>query len=360
MVGMKGYAGKVLRVNLSAKIVADEPLPLQMVMDFVGGQGFGIKYLYDELEAGVDALGEKNMLLLVPGVLAGTQAQGIARWDVCTKSPATGGFAKACSGGDFGAWIKFAGYDGIIIEGKSAKPVYLYIGPEGAEIKDAQEIWGEDTVDTQEWLSRQHGDSVRAACIGIAGENLVKYAAIVSGRRTASRCGVGTVMGSKLLKAVAIKAQRNVNLYNPEGFNRLVKEQIEIMRSSWEYKKNQEYGTTDGAVTKNNIGAYPVRNNRRGELNGFERLGPEVFKKYRVGHAGCYSCSVRCGKIHVVLDGPYAGARSEGPEYESYWAFSGPIDSNNIEATIAADQLCDDLGLDTISTGNTIGFAYEL
>ena len=357
---MKGYAGKFLRVNLSTGTVKDEPLPLPVAMDFVAGQGFGIKYLYDELKPGIEALGEQNKLLLVPGVLAGTQAQGVARWDACTKSPATGGFAKSCCGGDFGAWIKFAGYDFVILEGQAAQPVYLYIGPEGVQLKDAGGLWGLDTVETQARLTHQHGSDVRSACIGIAGENLVKFAAIVSGRRTASRCGVGTVMGSKRLKAVAIKAKRNINLCHPEEFSRLVKEQIKIMRASWEYKKNQEYGTTDGAVTRNNIGAYPVRNNRYGELEGYEKLGPEIYKQYRVEHAGCYSCSVRCGKVHVVADGPYAGARSEGPEYESYWAFSGPVANTNIEATIAADQLCDDLGLDTISTGNTVGFAYEL
>ena len=357
---MKGYAGKLLRVNLSTGTVADEPLPLPVVKDFIGGLGFGIKYLYDELAPHVDPLGEHNKLMLVPGVLAGTQAQGVARWLAITKSPLTGLFARSCCGGDFGAWVKFAGYDFIIIEGKAEKPVYLYISADGIQLKDAAELWGKDTAYTQDWLSRQHGSDVRTACIGPAGERLVKYAAIVSGRRTASRCGVGTVMGSKLLKAVTIKARRNLNLHDPEGYGRLVKEQIEIMRASNEYHKNRKYGTTDGAITRNVIGVYPVRNYRYGELEGYQKLSPEAYKKLEVGDFGCYSCSIRCGKIHVVPEGPYAGARSEGPEYESYWAFTGPIDSNNIESTIAADQLCDDLGLDSISTGNTIGFAYEL
>jgi aldehyde:ferredoxin oxidoreductase len=357
---MKGYGGKLLRVNLSAGTVADEPLPLPVVKDFISRLGFGIKYLYNELAPHVDPLGEHNKLLLVPGVLAGTQTQGVAKWLACTKSPLTGCFARSCCGGDFGAWVKFAGYDFIIIEGKAEKPVYLYVTSDGGQLKDARELWGKDTAYTQDWLSRQHGNNVRTACIGPAGERLVKYAAIVSGRRTASRCGVGTVMGSKLLKAVTIKARRNLNLYDPEGYGRLVKEQIEIMRASQEYRKNREYGTTDGAITRNVIGVYPVRNFRYGELEGYQKLSPEAYKKLEVGDFGCYSCSIRCGKIHVVPDGPYAGAHSEGPEYESYWAFTGPIDNNNIESTIAADQLCDDLGLDSISAGNTIGFAYEL
>lgn len=357
---MKGYAGKFLRVNLSKRKVEAEPLPLQVAKDFIAGRGFGIKYLYDELDPNVDPLGEQNKLVLATGVLSGTPAQSVSRWLACTKSPQTGCYARACAGGDFGAWMKFAGYDFILIEGKSDNPVYVSINPDGAVLKDAGELWGKDTAQTQDWLEGQHGKATRTACIGPAAENLVKYGSIVTGRRTASRCGVGTVMGSKGLKAVAITAKRNLNLHDPEGFSELVKEQIRIMKASDEYAYNKEFGTTEGAITRNVLGIYPVRNFRYGQQIGYEQLGPEEYRKLRVGEFGCYSCSIRCGKIHQVTEGPYTGAKSEGPEYESYWAFSGPIDSTNIEATIAADQLCDDLGMDTISTGNTIGFAYEL
>jgi aldehyde:ferredoxin oxidoreductase len=357
---MKGHAGRLLRVNLSSGKAVDEPLPLPVARDFIAGRGFGIKYLYDELAPRIDPLGEENKLILVPGLLAGTPAQSMARWLAYAKSPLTGCVARACGGGDFGAWMKFAGYDLIILEGKADRPVYVYVTRDGAEIKDAREIWHKDTASTQEWLSGEHGNDIRTACIGPAGEKLVKYAAIVTGRRTASRCGVGTVMGSKLVKAVTIKASRNVNLHDPEGFGRIVKEQIAIMRSTKGYDEKREFGTTDGAFKNNFLGIYPTRNYRYGDLEDFSTLTEEPYKKIRVGEFGCYSCSIRCGKIHEVTDGPYAGARSEGPEYESYWVFSGPIESNDIGATVAADQLCDDLGLDTISTGNTIGFAYEL
>ena len=357
---MKGYAGKFLRVDLSAGKVANEPLPTQVAMDFIAGRGFGIKYLYDELAPNVDPLGEDNKLVLATGVLAGTPAQSVSRWLACTKSPLTGCYARACSGGDFGAWMKFAGYDFILIEGKAERPLYLYVTSDDVELKDAGELWGKDTAQTQDWLKERYGKAIRTACIGPAAENLVKYASIVTGRRTASRCGVGTVMGSKGLKAVAITAKRNLNLHDPDGFSELAKEQIKIMKASRDYAYNKEFGTTEGAITRNVLGVYPVRNLRYGQQIGYEQLGPEAYKKMRVGEFGCYNCSIRCGKIHHVTDGPYAGAHSEGPEYESYWAFSGPIDSTNIEATIAADQLCDDLGMDTISTGNTIGFAYEL
>ncbi len=357
---MKGYGGRYLRVNLSEEAVADEPLPLEVARNFIAGRGFGSKYLYDELAPNIDPLGEHNKLLLSTGVLTGTQAQSVSRWIASSKSPLTGCLSHSCSGGDFGAWMKFAGYDFILIEGKAERPVYLYVTTDGAQLRDAGELWGKDTAYTQDWLIQNYGRDTRTACIGPAAEKLVKFSAIVSGRRTASRCGIGTVMGSKGLKAVAIKASRNLNLYDPEGFSQLAKEQIKIMRASKDYVYNKEYGTTEGAITRNDLGVYPVRNFRYGQLEGYRKLSPEAYRKLRVGEFGCYSCSMRCGKIHHVTNGPYAGAHSEGPEYESYWAFTGPIDSTNLEATIAADQLCDDLGLDTISTGNTIGFAYEL
>ena len=198
------------------------------------------------------------------------------------------------------------------------------------------------------------------ACIGPAGEKLVKYAAIVTKRRTAARCGVGAVMGSKNLKAIAINAQRDVQLHAPETFEALVKEQIAQMKASKGYHHHTEMGTTTTHDVTNQLGIYPVRNFRYGQQNDYEKLSGEEYRKFRTGHFGCYSCSSMCGKQHQVTSGPYAGAHSSGPEYETIWAFSGPMGNINIEATIAADQLCDDFGLDTISTGNSIGFAYEL
>ena len=333
---------------------------MQDIMDLIGGRGFGIKHLYEELAPNIDPLGEHNKLLLLSGVLGGTTAQSSSRWVACTKSPLTGCYARASGGADFGAWLKFAGYDYIIIEGKADKPVYLYITPDAARIEDARDLWGKTTGVTQEWLSQRHCQETRTACVGPAAEKLVRYAAIVSGRRTASRCGVGTVMASKKLKAVSVNAPRKIELHDPEGFKQLVKQQVDIMQANKGFHQFKAEGTTGGSVSRNAIGVYPVRNYRWGQLDGFEKLSGEFYRKLRVGDFGCYSCSVRCGKIHTVTSGPYTGAHSEGPEYESVWAFTGPIDSTSIEATIAADELCDELGMDTISTGSCIGFAYEL
>ncbi|MFC1867072.1 aldehyde ferredoxin oxidoreductase family protein [Thermodesulfobacteriota bacterium] len=357
---MTAMTRKFLRVNLSNGKVEEESIEEQVAIDFIGGSGFGISYLYKELAPDTDPLGEDNKLLMITGPLAGTSAQAVSRWMVCTRSPLTGAFARSVCGADFGAWIKFAGYDFIMIEGKAEKPVYIHLTENGCEVKPADELWGKDTLKTQEWLIDRYGKNTRVACIGPAGENLVKYSSITSARRTASRCGGGTVMGSKNLKAVAITVKRDVRLHDADTFKQLAKEQVKSMLSNKFYQHHKEVGTTTTHDLTNTLGIYPVRNFRYGQQTDYEKLSGDEYRKFRTGDFSCYSCSVKCGKKHHVTSGPYAGADSEGPEYETIWAFSGPMDNTNIEATIAADQLCDDLGLDTISTGNTIGFAYEL
>ena len=354
------YTGRLLRVNLSSGISKVETIPEEICELFVGGRGFGIAYLYKELPPSTDPLGEENRLLFLAGPLAGTPAQSVSRWIVCTKSPLTGGYARSVAGADFGAWLRFAGYDGLMFEGKAGKPVYLHLTAEGCTFGDAGDLWGNDSKRTQEILSQRHGSKTRVACIGPAGERQVRYAAIVSGRRTASRCGVGAVMGSKNLKAIAVTAERTNTLFDPDTFKELAKEQNRLFRTSPSFIHSKEWGTTETQNVTNTLGIYPTRNFRYGQQKGAEGLYGEEYRRLRTGEFGCYNCSVRCGKAHKVTTGSYAGAWSEGPEYESLWAFSAPIDSTSVEATIRADQLCDDLGLDTISTGNSIGFAYEL
>ncbi len=357
---MSVNTGNLLRVNLSNGKIITESVHESIAADFIGGRGYGIRYLYDELTPGIDPLGEDNKLLMLTGPLAGTSAQAVSRWMVCCKSPLTGAFARSVCGADFGAWLKFSGYEMIIIEGKAEKPVYLHLDGKDCRILDARGIWGKDTKETQSWLNENHGRNTRTACIGPAGEKLVKYAAVVSDRRTAGRCGTGTVMGSKNLKAISITAQRKLHLADPDTFDKLAREQINLIRKSDGFKNHKEWGTTRTQDITNNLGIYPVRNFRYGQQTDYEQLNGEQYRKFRTGNMGCYSCPARCGKVHTVTSGMYAGAHSEGPEYESIWAFTGPIESNCIEASIAADALCDDLGLDTISTGSSIGFAYEL
>jgi aldehyde:ferredoxin oxidoreductase len=352
--------GRFLRINLSSGKTTKEEVSESVAADFVGGRGYGIRFLYDELAPGTDPLSEQNKLLLLTGPLAGTSAIAVSRWMACTKSPLTEGYARSVCGADFGAWLRFVDYDFLIIEGKADNPVYIYLTEDGCKILDAREIWGKNTKVTQAWLREQHGQKTRVACIGPAGEKLVRYAAIVSDRRTAGRCGTGAVMGSKNLKAVAITASRKVHIGDPETYNKLAKAQVEVIRDNNAFLHHKEWGTTTTQDITNDLGIYPVANFRYGRLVDYERVVGEAYRKLRTGDMGCYSCPARCGKVHTVNTGPYAGAHSEGPEYETIWAFTGSIDSSVIEASIAADELCDDLGLDTISTGVCIGFAYEL
>jgi aldehyde:ferredoxin oxidoreductase len=352
--------GRFLRINLSNGKTITESVPEKVAIDFIGGRGYGIRYLYEEIPPNIDPLGEDNKLIVISGPLAGASAQAVSRWMVCTKSPLTGAFARSVCGADFGAWLKFAGYEFIIIEGKAERPVYIHLTEDSCQINDAGDLWGKETKETQEWLRQRYGRSSRTACIGPAGERLVKYAAIVSDRRTAGRCGTGTVMGSKNLKAITITAERNVQLHDPISFKKLVREQVDAIKESRAFQFHKEWGTTCTQNVTNEIGIYPVKNFRYGQQIGYEKITGAEYRKFRTGGIGCYSCPAKCGKAHIVQDGPYAGAYSEGPEYESIWAFTGPIDSTDIAASIIADKRCDDLGLDTISAGNCIGFAYEL
>jgi aldehyde:ferredoxin oxidoreductase len=341
-------------------LVSVEPIPDEVAREFVGGRGLGIKYLFDELRPGIDSLGAENKLLLLTGPLAGTSAQSFSRWIAMTKSPLTGAIARAVGGGDFGAWIRFAGFDFIVLEGKSPKPCYLYLEKGRAEIHTADDLWGLDTEATQRRLQERHGPRTRVACIGPAGERLVRYATIASGRRTASRCGVGTVMGSKNLKAVAINAQGRPEVHDPEAFKKSVQTQIKTIGDNPLSANLRKSGTIFAVPLFYEMGLFPVRNFQEGRLEGIEQLGPDSFAQVKVGNFGCYSCMINCGQAHRVTSGPFSNQYSEGPEYETIWAFGGQIGSTNKEAVIAADCLCDLMGLDTISTGNSIGFAYEL
>jgi aldehyde:ferredoxin oxidoreductase len=357
---MNSYSPKLLRVNLSSATLGEEAVPQSTVNQFVGGRGFGVKYLYQELSPGIEPLSPANKLIFTIGPLAGTGALSFSRWIVTTKSPLTGTYFRSVGGADFGAWLRFAGLDMIIVEGKAPEPVYLYIEDGRYEVRDAGELWGKDTADTRRKLKEVHGERVRAACIGPAGERLVRYASILSDRRTAGRGGVGAVMGAKNLKAIAIKANHKVNLPKPEEFRALIKEQAAGSNadpSIHVYRANGTLGTVQAA---NVSGIFPTRNFREGTLGGWEKVSAAEYARIRVKDHGCYGCPVRCGKIHLVPTGPYAGATNEGPEYETVWAFTASIGSTDIGATVVADTLCDDLGMDTISTGSAIGFAYEL
>ena len=359
---MTGY-GKFLRVNLSDKSFSVEEIPEDWPKLYGGGRGFGAKLLYDRVPDFCDPFGEENKLIFCTGILSGTNLQAFHRWIAITKSPLTDGYCRALGGSTFGAFMRFAGYDCIIIEGKSETPVYLSIADSGCQFRDASHMWGKDTAETQKMMKEELGGGKRIStvAIGQAGENRVLYAGIFCDRRSASRGGCGAVMGAKNLKGIGIVARKNLDhLFDGDGIKELSKKQAQFITQSEDYRLHKYYGTTDGMLSRNGMGIFPTKNFRSGHIDGWENLTGDHYMKLRIGNEGCYICGALCGKVHEVKDGDYKGAISEGPEYESYWAFTGPIDSVDIGSTIMADKICDDYGLDSISTGVAIGFAFEL
>lgn len=358
---MPSYTGKLLRVNLSRGESRVEVIAEQLQRNFLGPRGFGIRCLYDELAPGIGPLSAENKLVMGVGLLGGTTGQGFSKWVVMTKSPLSGGIAKSVVGGDFGPHLKFAGFDLIIIEGKAAKPCYIHIEDGKAEVRDGAELWGLNTEETQARLRQKHGAKTVVACIGPAGEKLVKYAAIVSDRRTAARCGVGTVMGAKNLKAIAINSTGRVIPHDQKTFKELSQKLVEIQRVNKRRVRLTEFGSASAVETYTYMwNMTPVRNFQEGTLEGIERLLPSEFNRFKVKNYSCWGCMTRCGQVRKVIEGPYAGTLTEGPEYETVFSFGSELCNPDPASIIAADSLCDLFGMDTISTGVCIGFACEL
>jgi aldehyde:ferredoxin oxidoreductase len=357
---MPGYMNRILRVNLTEGTFEEESLSEELVLNYIGGRGFGIKLLYDNLPPDCDPLGADNEIIFLAGPLAGTKAQSVSRFKIFFKSPLTGGYFMSSGGGFFAPELKFAGYDAVVISGKSEKPVYLWINDGKPQLKSAAYLWGLDCDDTHTLIREElHNPKVRLACIGPAGENMVKFAGVFSDRRAAGRGGGGAVMGAKNLKAVAVRGTRKVELADPQGFSEAVKEQVRRNKEHPHFEGFSVTGTQTPEFT-NILGIFPTKNFRGGVLPGIETMDGSVFTDIRARNTACHNCMVHCGSISKINKGKHRGAWSEGPEYETIWAFSGPILCSDIGLTVAADKLCDDLGLDTISTGVAIGFAYEL
>lgn len=355
------YAPRLLRINLSAGSQREESVPARVTREYVGGRGLGIKYLYDEMKPGVDPMSSESKLIMVAGPLAGTGALSSSRWMAIGKSPLTNTYFRSVAGGDFGAWMKWSGFEIIIIEGRASVPAYIWLKDGKAEIIEARHLWGQTTSETQRLLTERHGHNARIACVGPAGENLVRFAGIFTGSRSASRGGMGAVMGFKNLKAIVIDSARRVELPDQDTFKAIVKEQGNTITTNRGFPHLSQNGTNYGQDHNNRKGIFPTRNFQWGSLQGWEKFCGDEFVKLRgTEHISCYACPIHCGKKYTVKDGPYAGVSADGPEYETIWAFTGPICSTDIGAPIYANYLCDTLGIDAITMGSVLGFSYEL
>ncbi len=353
-----GYAGKILRVNLSDNTTFVEEIDEKFCRKYIGGAGFIAYYLYKELKPGIDPLGLDNKLIFALGPLTGVSLPGNARNCVGAKSPLTGGIIKTEVGGNWGAELKHAGFDGIIVDGKAEKPVYLWIQDGKVSIKDASHLWGKETRETLNTIREELGDNrIQVTMIGPGGENLIRFACVMNGLYDAAgRGGAGAVMGSKNLKAIAVRGHQRPRVASPEGVKEL---------RDWLLKNKQLWagiaeGGTAGhgtamemAVTSGNL---TVNNFREGIFPDAKLIDCEVIK---IGMDGCFACPIRCKKV-MECKGPYPVDRAYGgPEYETLGALGPNCGISNIEAISRGSELCNANSLDTISTGMIISFAME-
>jgi aldehyde:ferredoxin oxidoreductase len=358
-----GYTGKVLRVNLTEKSFKEEPLPAEMARDFIGGAGFGIKYLFDELKAGTDALGPDNKLIFAPGPFTGTSLPCASRMSVTAKSPLTGAVGMALSGGQFPTEMKFAGWDVIIVEGKAEKPTYIFVKDGTVKFRDAGGIWGTLTFDCQQMIKDELGDqNIRVCCIGPAGERLAKISCIVNERRAVGRKGLGAVMGSKNLKAIAIRGTGSVSVNSEEKYRAGRTSMLKALKESPVlYPEFSRLGTPMVVDLTGAMGILSAKNwSATGEFVPVDGIGINAQESRKIGKEHCYGCPVGCSQMKLARTGPYAGVLTEGPDFETVYAFGSNAGVAEVDPIIAADRLSDELGLDSISAGVTIGFAMEL
>lgn len=354
-----GYNGKILRVNLTSGQIITERIDASFCRKYIGGTGWIAYYLLNEVQPGIDPLSPENKLIFALGPLTGLALGGCARHTVGTKSPLTGGIAKSEVGEYWGAQFKRAGFDALIIEGKSDRPAYIWIHNGQAEIRDGSHLWGKSTKDTQEIIrSELADDKIRVAMIGPGGENLVKYACLMHGLfDAAGRGGTGAVMGSKNLKAVAVRGDNMPPIANKGGVKKMVgwlKENMELVKAF------SDFGTGAPLARFEQLGNLPIRNFRDGVFPGAEKITAVTLKeKIRVGMDGCFGCPVRCKKM-VACEEPYQVDRAYGgPEYETLGALGSACGIDDLKAIAKGNELCNAYSLDTISTGLSIAFGME-
>lgn len=358
-----GYNGKILRVNLSTGTIAEDNPPEIVYRMYMGGSALSLYYLLKEQKPGVDPLGPENKLIFMSSVISGAPLPGLTRYTVAARSPLTGAFGEAEAGGFFGPELKMAGFDGLIIEGQSPKPVYLWIKDGKAEIRDGAKIWGKDTGDVEHIIREELGDQrIRIAQCGPAGEKLVRYACILNElKHVNGRTGLGAVMGAKKLRALAVRGTQRLTLASPEKVQEIGRKVLDLLKESPLAQNLKKYGTPFFVMPLNNSGILPTRNFQAGQFEGAEAISGETMTEtILVKSEGCYACAVQC-KRAVKVEGKYsASPQYGGPEYETVASLGSFCGINNLAAIAHGHELCNRWGMDTISTGVCIAFAMEL
>ena len=370
----RAYCGRILRVDLSKAQIREEPLNEDWTRQFIGGKGLGIRYLYDLVRPETDPFSPENVIILMVGPLTGTIASTMSRMANITKSPQTGTMSDSYSGGYFPAELKFAGFDGIIVSGKSPKPVYLFVRDGQGELKDASRLWGKGTFETTDTIVRESGgdlkhylDGPKVGCIGPAGENKVRYASIAYDKHHfAGRGGTGAVMGSKNLKAVCVRGTKHtkaLSINSDPAFLEMVREVTKKnVRENPDHEMSMKEGTPGIVNLSQGGGLLPTRNYQTGVFDQAEKINSNALTDtILVKHmTTCFSCAIGCRNVTRVKDGQYAGLEGEGPEYETLAVCGSNLDIGDIRTVMKLNEECSDLGLDSISAGNVCGWVMEL
>ncbi|MEA4825334.1 MAG: aldehyde ferredoxin oxidoreductase family protein [Clostridium sp.] len=357
-----GYWGKILEIDLDSRSTKIIPIKDEEYKKYLSGSGLGAKILYEQYDYKKPALSAENPLIFINGFLTGLPAPTAAKSTVVSKSPLTGIWGESIVGGFWGAQIRKTGFDGFVVKGKAEKPVAIYINDDNVEFLDAKDLWGKDVYETEELLKERTDKKAEVACVGIAGENLVSYAGIMIGgreTRAAGRCGLGTLMGFKNLKAIAVKGTKQPEVYDSKRLRDLVKEFMPNLIKNAEVL--HDYGTLGTIQGVESEGDLPIKNWTLGswEEGATKTSGQMLAQTCQTGHYACYTCPVRCGKSAEVRVGAYKGSVGHGPEYETGAAFGALILNDDLDYICAANDLCNRYGLDTIETGNTIAMAIE-
>lgn len=358
-----GYCRKALRVDLTNQKIMTEDLSPEFLNGYLGGRGLNMKRLYDEVPPGVDPLGPDNKLFIGVGPLTGTLFPGSARVNFSAKSPQTGILGDSNAGGFFGPELKFAGFDQVIIEGASPRPVYLYIKNGKAELRSAEHLLGRDVFATQEGIIEELGDTrVQVACIGPAAENGVRYAGVFCNLvRAAARTGMGTVMASKNLKAIAVRGTMDLKAADPIKFMQIINKVDKDIASHVEYQTRLLLGTTKLVHALNEAGCLATRHFQTGRFEDAELVSGELLaESYKKKSKGCFACTIPCSRFFEITDGKYKGLKSEGPEFEGLAGFSSRVGVSDLGAALKGVDLCNRYGMDVISTSECISFAMEL
>ncbi len=358
-----GYNGKILRFDLTTKEMKIEEPGEVIYRTYLGGGGLASYYLLRELKPGTDPLGPENILIFASNVVSGAPIAGMTRYTVAAKSPLTGGYGEAEAGGFWGPELKFAGFDAVIITGKAAKPSYLWIHDGEVELRSAEKVWGLETGPAQEKIREEVGEKrARVALIGPAGEKLVRFACVVNELKHANgRTGMGAVMGSKNLKAIAVRGTKKMEIHDGEKFKQISKDLTELIGQHGPNKVLRKMGTPNLVMALNTQGILPTKNFHTGFFESAEKIsGEKMTETILKTEEGCYACAVRCKRAVEVPSGPYATSPMYGgPEYETLGSLGSLLLIGDLAAVSKGNELCNRYTLDTISAGVAIAFAME-